>query len=84
MNYYVKAIGKNKNKPGTDKWLKIRDIWSENDYYVIEIKIRNEIFFARVGIYGANDFVFGQGWPPKQITWGTVLKEKSPIRIGKG
>lgn len=83
MTYYVKAIGNNRYAGGTDKWLKIRDIWSENDYYVIKVKIRGTDFYARVGIYGASNFIFGVGWPPYQVTWGTVLKGLEPIRIGK-
>ena len=81
--YYVKAIGTNRYAGGTDKWLKIRDIWAENDYYVIKVKIRGMTFYANVGIHGASNFIFGVGWPPYQVTWGTVVEGLQPIRIGR-
>jgi len=83
MAYYVKAIGSNRYAGGTDKWLRIRDIWSENDYYVIKVKIRGMDFYSRVGVYGASNFIFGIGWPPYQITWGSVLEGLQPIRVGE-
>jgi hypothetical protein len=82
-NYYVRAIGVNQYAGGTDKWLKIRDIWAENDYYVIKVKIRDMTMLANVGIHGARNFIFATGWPPYQITWGAVLEGLKPIRIGR-
>jgi len=81
--YYVKATGVNRYAGGTDKWLKIRDIWAENDYYVIVVKIRGMTMNAMVGIHGATNFIFGVGWPPYQVTWPSVVQGLQPIRIGR-
>jgi len=81
--YYVKAIGVNRYGGGTDKWLKIRDIWAENDYYVIQVRFRGMTYYSHVGIHGASNFIFGVGWPPYQVTWGAVLEGLKPIRIGR-